>query len=642
MFRRNGLFGVVLPAAACVLASAGLGARADSGSRPNPFATRDGWRQAMAGDVGRAPADRAPPPPPPPQMSLFRSYDGTGNNPGQPAWGSAGTNYLREASGAHYADGLSAPAGASRPGARAISNLIVDQAGHDTADRRGLSTCMYEFGQFLDHDIGLAKGGSAEAFDIPVPAGDPYFDPASTGTRKIFLDRSAFDPATGTTGPRQQINAVTSFIDGSQIYGSDGVRAAWLRAGVGGRLKSRATPQGEMLPLNDGTMSNDNPVGAPAGSLVVAGDVRANEQPGLTALHTVFLREHNFQAGRLAALNPTWDDERIFQEARRFVIAELQVITYREFLPSLLGRQLPPYQGYRPDANPGLSNLFATAAYRMGHSQVGPDIEILDADFREVGVLDLADVFFSPSTIPSQGGIDPFIRYMVSSVQQETDSMIVDPLRNFLFGPPGAGGFDLGSLNIQRGRDHGLGDYNTVRADFGLPRVASFSQISSSPTVAAKLQALYGSVDSIDPWVGMLAEDHAPGASVGATHLAVIIDQFIRLRDGDRLWYQNTPFPPSELALIEGTRLSDVFKRNTGITKLQPNVFFAAEINPACPGDLDGNGTVGANDLSVMLASFGATPGSPNWNRFADIDSNGVVGANDLSVVLAKFGGTCP
>lgn len=112
-------------------------------------------------------------------------------------WGSASSDYLREKSGAHYADGISAPAGANRPSARAISNALVAQGDVSTADQRALSTCVYEFGQFLDHDIGLAAGGTTEAFDIAVPAGDPWFDPASTGTMKIWMDRSAFNPNTG-------------------------------------------------------------------------------------------------------------------------------------------------------------------------------------------------------------------------------------------------------------------------------------------------------------------------------------------------------------------------------------------------------------------------------------------------------------
>jgi peroxidase len=550
--------------------------------------SRDGWRREARNRSAPGPVQGqgALPAPPPggqgggaPPVPEFRTYDGSGNNVQHPLWGTPGVNYLRERSGARYADGKSAPAGANRPSARVISNALVAQGDISTADDRGLSTCLYEFGQFLDHDIGLAAGGFTEAFDISVPAGDPWFDPTSTGTKKIWMDRSAFNPATGINSPREQINTVTSFIDGSQIYGVDSARAAWLRAGTGGKLKVRVTEFGDMLPLNDGTMPNDDPLGNPVTSLVVAGDVRANEQPGLTSFQTVFLREHNLQANRIATRHPEWDDERVFQEARRIVIAELQAIVSNEFLPALLGRPLPRYAGYRRNVNPGLSNVFAAAAYRNGHSMVGPDIGVIDENFVEIDSLPLQSVFFNPGVIASVNGIDPIVRYFAVDTQQITDTMIVDPLRNFLFGPPGAGGFDLGAMNIQRGRDHGLPDYNTVRRDFGLKPVKTFAQITSQASVAASLASLYGNVNNIDAWVGMLAEDHLPGSSMGATHTAILRVQFTALRDGDRFWYQNCGFSPQQLGEIERTRLSHILMRNTGVTGLQDRVFFAADLS---------------------------------------------------------------
>jgi len=589
---------------------------------------RDTWRRLQAGDqalpsgtdLTATTAAVAP---------AYRTYDGRGNNPLHPLWGSAGANYRREDSGAAYADGFSAPAGPARPSPRVISNAIVDQGGLDTEDERELATTIYEFGQFLDHDIGLAKGGSTEDFDIRVPSGDPYFDPARTGTKVIFLDRSTYDPTTGTRSPRQQINTVTAFIDASHIYGSDATRAAWLRTFRGGLLKVSPTAVGPLLPLNDGTQANDNPVGAPVTSLGVAGDVRANEQPGLTTLHIAFLREHNRQARRLANLHPFWDDERLYQEARKLVGAEMQVITYKEFLPSLLGRSLPAYSGYRSGVNAGLSNVFATAAYRFGHSQVGPDIDIVDEEFEETGVVELQDAFFNPSVIPAMGGIDPAIRYMSVDTAQHVDSTIVGPLRNFLFGPPGSGGFDLASLNIQRGRDHGLQNYNRVRADFGLRPVRNFGQITSNGALAAKLQQLYGSVDNIDAWVGLLAEDHVRNGSLGPTATAILIEQFTRLRDGDRFWYQNGQFSSSDLAVIERTTLRDVLERNSGAEGLQPNVFVV------CIADFNHSGAVDELDRLDFLGAYDAE------DEGADLDENGVVDGDDLSEFLAALSEGC-
>ncbi len=152
--------------------------------------------------------------------------------------------------------------------------------------------------------------------------------------------------------------------------------------------------------------------------------------------------------------------------------------------------------------------------------------------------ISLANAFFNPVEI-EQTGVDPILKYLATDNAQEVDNKIVPELQNFLFGPPGAGGFDLASLNIQRGRDHGLADYNTTRLAYGLAPVSSFAQISSNPEIQAELKRLYGNVNNIDLWVGGLAEDHAPGASVGPTFQRIIANQFERLRDGDRLWYQN-------------------------------------------------------------------------------------------------------
>jgi hypothetical protein len=366
-------------------------------------------------------------------------------------------------------------------------------------------------------------------------------------------------------------------MDASHIYGLSADRSSWLRTFSGGRLKSRSTAIGELLPLNDGTQSNDNPLGLPATSLIVAGDVRANEQPGLTTLHTVFLREHNSQAGRMATQHPDWNDERLYQEARRWVTAEFQSITVNEFLPALLGHRLPPYKGYNPRINPGIGNTFATAAYRFGHSQVGPDIGILNEAFVEIDNVDLAEAFFNPQVIPAVGGINPILRYMAANSAESVDTLIVDPLRNFLFGPPGAGGLDLAALNIQRGRDHGLGSYNTVRSDFGLPRVRSFRQITSDPDLAAALQSLYRTVDEVDAWIGMLSEDPIPGGSVGITTDAVITDQFRRLRDGDRFWFENAGFDSRDLAMLNRVTLSEIMARNSGVQGLQPSIFFVRQ-----------------------------------------------------------------
>ena len=552
-----------------------------------------------------------------------RSLDGTGNNIANPAWGAAGTDLLRIAP-AEYSDGISAPAGADRPSAREISNAIVSQPADTPTNSREMSAFVYAWGQFIDHDIDLTTSG-IDAFNVDVPSGDPYFDPNGTGTQQILLNRSNFDPSTGTStsNPRQQVNSITSYLDGSMIYGSDATRAAALRTFSGGRLK---TSDGDLLPLNTMGLTNDNPVGAPAASLFVAGDQRANENSELTSLHTLFLREHNRLADRYAAANPTWNDEQIYQAARKTVIAELQAITYNEFLPALVGfRGAGPYQGYNPNVNPGIATEFSTAAFRMGHSLVGDDIELLNNDGTEMSdPVDLANDFFNPSVV-AEWGIDPILKYLASDRAQEFDVHIVDPLRNFLFGQPGQGGLDLASLNIQRGRDHGLADYNATRVAYGLPAVTAFSQITKDVALQNQLQAEYGSVDNIDLWVGGLAENHVPGASVGSLFSKIITDQFARLRDGDRFWYEHV-FSGRELVALRRTTLADVIERNTDLTNLQNNVFFFhANVLGIAFVDANGNGTLDRREHPLAGATVQL------------LDGNGVVVATTRTNALGMY-----
>src|SRR5205823_7268229 len=149
------------------------------------------------------------------------------------------------------------------------------------------------------------------------------------------------------------------------VYGSDNATADKLRTHTGGRLKTSA---GNLLPVNNaatfptGTlpMANDAHL-VPDGQLFAAGDVRANENVELLSLQTLFVREHNRMADAIGHANPGLSDEAVYQQARARVIAELQVITYREWLPALLGpNSLPAYRGYNVAVNPGIANEFST------------------------------------------------------------------------------------------------------------------------------------------------------------------------------------------------------------------------------------------------------------------------------------------
>ena len=335
----------------------------------------------------------------------------------------------------------------------------------------------------------------------------------------------------------------------------------------------------------------------------VAGDVRAAEHPGITGMHTLFVREHNRICDQLVAQGFK-NDEFIYQMARKEVSAIIQAITYQEFLPAI-GVVLDRYSGYKPWVRPDIMNTFATAAYRIGHTMVADDILLRNNQCQVVapGALDLVDVFWTPNALLTYQ-MEPFLKGFASHTLYETDTRINSVLRNFLFdnGNPADTtrfGIDLASLNIQRGRDHGLPDYNTVRKFYTGSRVTDFSQITSDTAQAASLKRLYGNVNNIDLWIGLLSEDHLPNASLGFTISKILKAQFEHLRDGDFYFYLNDPYMPFAMRNeVSRTKFADVLERNTKLTTLQSNVFFTLP----CPGET-GEDTVAVVD-SVLTPTL--------------------------------------
>ena len=523
----------------------------------------------------------------------FRSYDGTGNNITSRQgleYGATDIPLFREIA-ASYApsDPNNALAGPTRPSPRAISNALCDEP-ITHFNEREISTFVYVWGQFIDHDMSLTPTGTTEYVPISLPTDEVVF------TQAIPFYRSEVRTGTGTGNPRQQTNLNTSWLDASMVYGCDSIRARWLRTFSNGKMKTSA---GNFLPWNtvNGEFSGAIDPNAPdmandAGKTVktfAAGDVRAAEHPGIAGLHTIFVREHNRICDRLVKLGLK-NDELIYQMARKEVGALIQAITYQEFLPAI-GINLSSYAGYRANARPDITNIFATAGYRIGHTMVADDIFLRNdlCQVVEPGELDLVEVFWTPQALLTYQ-LEPFMKGFASHTQYETDTRINSILRNFLFNNPADTtrfGIDLASLNIQRGRDHGLPDYNTVRKYYTGKAVTDFSQISSDPAQVASLKKLYGDVNNIDLWIGILSEDHVSGTSVGLTMQRILKTQFENLRDGDYYFYQNDPYlPVLTRAQIRNTKFSDVLKRNTTLTNLQANVFFTEE----CPGDEEEEG----------------------------------------------------
>jgi hypothetical protein len=465
---------------------------------------------------------------------VLRTLDGSVNNREHPDWGRAGTPYARLAP-ASYADRVGAMV--AGPNARAVSNRVFNDVGTNLFSERGLSQWVWAWGQFLDHDLGLRDETPAESGPIAFDAADPL-EAFTNDFGSMGFARTPAAP--GATKTREQVNTLSSYIDASNVYGTTQQRLEWLRTGpVDGQLANNAAT----LMLPDGYLPRvstrkDVPappvdlMGALAGTperAVVAGDVRANENIALTAIQTLFAREHN---RIVAALPANLPESRKFEIARRVVGAEVQAITYKEFLPTV-GVKLPRYRGYDPNVDPTLTNEFATVAFRA-HSMVHGEFEVdFDpgtytaeqlATFRRSGievveaapshlVIPLTVAFGNPDLLQSVG-LGPILASLAGERQYRNDEQIDNALRSVLFGVPRpgtdptlcqtpvidpkcfSGVIDLGALDIMRGRDHGIAPYNALRRAYGLAPKATFASITGETSEAFPIDPL---IDATKP-----------------------------------------------------------------------------------------------------------------------------------------------
>ena len=536
--------------------------------------------------------------------SQYRSVDGTCNNFQNPLLGASLTAFKRLLP-PRYEDGFHTPVGwdplklyngYQLPSPRAVSSALISS--ETITDDSEISHMVMQWGQFLDHDMDHAMEAiSRETFDngitcsatcqnqlpcfpIHIPSGDHRVNRScmeftrssaacGSGHTSAFFDRLQ---------PREQLNTPTSFIDASQVYGSNLDLAISLRNLTNdlGRLREGLTfnyGTRPFLPFNTRHLIDcrRDPRESNIGCFL-AGDQRANEQLGLTAMHTLWFREHNRLAGQLKQLNPHWDGDRLYEESRKIVGAQMQYITYQHWLPLIIGPEaiLGKYLGYNAQVDPSAANVFASSAFRFGHTLVNPVLRRLNASLLPIaeGDLPLHQAFFAPWRIVQEGGIDPILRGLFASpAKKNVPSQVMnEELTEKLFGAVHAVALDLSALNIQRGRDHGLPSYTAWRTHCGLTPVrdwADLERLLQSTSLSRELRRLYGHPDNIDLWVGGLLEPPLNNARVGETVRCLLVDQFKRSRDGDRFWYENpATFKPWQLDQIKQTSLARVLCDN--------------------------------------------------------------------------------
>ena len=459
------------------------------------------------------------------------------------------------------------------------------------------SLMVMQFGQFLDHDMALTpeveehdcceNPRKQDCFPIYLPNEDPFYSTRRTPQRcQEFTRSEAFCPekSKSFSKKREQFSIVTSFVDGSQVYSPNLVDARLLRALRGGEIKTHADYSRELLPLIHGNLK--------------AGDIRALDMPGLTTIHTLFIREHNRIARQLQARYR--DDEEIYQRARRIVIAELQSIVYGEYLPVILGKSGVNKYGLRVDRSteynsredPSILNSFTTAAYRFGHSLIQGLVNMADPKdpASVMKTYRLRENFFNMENylLDDGQGMDRIVAGLIGEESQTMDKFVTEDVTNHLFLEVGENtghlkrdfGGDLVARNLQRGRDHGLPGYNMYRRYCGLKSLSSFS--GRHPPEISKdnwriLGELYKTPDDIDLFVGGLAEHRYNDGLTGPTFNCIKGIQFEKLLFGDRFFFthrnQAGSFTADQLKQLRKRTLRDIICENTDITKARENVF---------------------------------------------------------------------
>merc|ERR1719341_73779 len=543
----------------------------------------------------------------------FRRIDGWCNNLREKSWGGAGTAFKRLVPDA-YEDHVSRPRNVP-VSPREVSNGLHAanmefssvEANANAGDRVGpLSTTHtshmhMQFGQFLDHDISITPEAELDCCNLEFLAKDKQSrNPRCFNvpvTKRNFLGHSCFSFTSRWKQPVEQMNGVTAFIDGSQIYGSDKRTSFGLRDQKrlsGGRfvfssasLKTHDLFRSENLPRRSQCQFPTHEPQIKDG--LTAGDVRVTIQPTLASIQTLFLKEHNRivrglrpivsrelrKQSKLRKLEELEVEELVFQIARQLVGAQLQNIVYREYLPIVLGVRAHGNLGstdtrYNPTVDPSVLNEFATVAFRYGHSQVLRLFQGVSRWALEFFFFDRDGDRFVTGNLTAEPEPEPGTNWMHemggSSSQKAaaSDLPVVDDLRNKLFfningGVPD----DLVSRNIQRAREHGIPSYGVLREACGM---SSLTSRGAPPEINddtwARLMRVYkNNPRHIDPFTGGLAETTPADGSVGPLFACIIKKQFESLRDGDRFFFTHRRDPANSVRSLGQVAKEDVLKR---------------------------------------------------------------------------------
>ncbi|XP_049944066.1 peroxidase-like [Schistocerca serialis cubense] len=541
---------------------------------------------------------------------IYRRHNASCNNLEHPAWGMTSTAYTRLVKSV-FLDGINEPkksvTGKELPNPRVLRTHLFPTG--DFNDK--INSLMYmQFGQIIAHDTALSadslgfdglgveccshnatplpcKSLSIGCYPVKISKHDKYY--ADKGVTCMSVARSMKKYTVGGyLGPGEGTNTDNHILDCSFTYGSDKDRADQLRAFDKGQLRTQELPDGrKVLPQNDNPMQSCS-LPTNNGTCFFAGDGRVNQNTQLSALQIVFLREHNRIAHELYSMNSHWNDEKIYQEARRIFIAEYQHIVYNEYLPQILREEwlekfhLKPNETgysncYDTSINPATMIEFTHAIFRVFHGVAQSDLLMYKDIGCPVGKIKIGKWMDKPEVLVQDQHLNQLTLGLTQQPATKDDKWTVYELNRNLFRVDQAYGQDLDMFDILRGRDNGLGSYNDYRELINLPRAKKFEDFADlmSYEDAMALSHFYEHPDDVELMMVLLEKKNQDILSVRE---AILCEQFYRWKCGDRFFYDYSgspyPFTQDQINEIKKATMSRLLCDNAdNITRIQPNSF---------------------------------------------------------------------
>lgn len=546
---------------------------------------------------------------PPPATRYFRTPDGSWNDAGNPREGSANVRFPRNVS-ADAAHGEQMPQ-LLEPNPALVSEALLARKDGKMHEVPFLNLLAASWIQFMVHDWVSHRtyrpdAGASQTIPVTLPEGHVGREAFRDGVMPVgkTMPDPTHLPSEG--GPATTINEVTSWWDGSQLYGSDAETSRCLRSRVDGKLEI----DGEFLPSEGG---------------VERVGYNKNWWVGLSMLHTLFVREHNAICDELKKHHPTWDDARLFEVARLVNTAVMAKIHTVEWTPAILPnrtlkiametnwygllesrlhrrnrkvlRRVKVANGVigglvggktqKHGAPYGLSEEFVEV-YRL-HELLPDSVRVHALDGKPATELTLEQTRLRevPALVRKHGMSALFYSFGI----QHPGGIVLHnyPTTLRTLRVPGSPSLDLASVDILRSRERGVPRYNAFRKQLGLRPITRFEDLTDDEADLQALRSVYKNVDEIDMAVGTRAETERPEKfGFGETLFQIFILNASRRLQADRFFtesYNAETYTQEGLDWIDRATFKSVLLRHypelreTGLARVD-NAFEPWDMGP--------------------------------------------------------------